>query len=131
MPKIAVDFDGTIVENAFPQIGKPKPFAFETLHLLEKQGFTLVLWTCRTGKFLEEAITFCKKNGIDFYAVNSNYPEEVFREGDSRKIEADYYVDDRVIGGFPGWGEIYQTITGTPDEMFQTKKGLFSRLLGA
>jgi len=113
--KISVDFDGTIVEHRFPDIGKEMIFAFETLRALHKQGHQLVLWTIRTGKELDEAVAFCKKNGVEFYAVNKNYPEEIFEEGEiSRKINADIFIDDRNVGGFPGWGEIYFMLN--PDE---------------
>lgn len=109
--KIAVDFDGTIVEHKYPSIGKPVLFAFETLKKLQEQRHQLILWTYRSGKELEEAVAFCKKNGIEFYAVNKNYPEEVFDEETmSRKIQADFYIDDRNVGGLPGWGEIFHMI---------------------
>ena len=108
---IAVDFDGTIVEHRYPEIGKEKLFAFETLKALQKQGHLLILWTFRTGKELEEAIEYCAKHGVEFYAVNKNFPEEKFDEATvSRKINADVYIDDKNIGGFPGWGEIYQML---------------------
>lgn len=109
--KIAVDFDGTIVEHSYPEIGKEKLFAFRTLKELQKKGAQLILWTFRTGKELDEAIEFCKKNGVEFYAVNSNYPGEIFDANEtSRKIDADIYIDDKNIGGLPGWGEIWQMI---------------------
>jgi hydroxymethylpyrimidine pyrophosphatase-like HAD family hydrolase len=109
--KIAVDFDGTIVEHQYPEIGKEMLFAFQTLRELEKKGALLILWTFRTGKELEEAVEFCKMNGVEFYAVNKNYPEEVFDEATvSRKINADIYIDDRNIGGFPGWSNIWQLL---------------------
>jgi hypothetical protein len=109
--KIAVDFDGTIVEHEYPAIGKEKLFAFQTLRELDKKGAQLILWTFRTGKELEEAVEYCRKNGLEFYAVNKNYPEEVFSEGSvSRKINADIYIDDRNIGGFPGWSNIWQLL---------------------
>ena len=108
--KIAVDFDGTIVDHVYPGIGKEKLFAFLTLKELEKKGANLILWTFRAGRELDEAVEFCRKNGIEFYAVNKNYPEEVFDETISRKINADIYIDDRNIGGFPGWGEIWHMI---------------------
>jgi predicted mannosyl-3-phosphoglycerate phosphatase (HAD superfamily) len=75
--KIAVDFDGTIVDDAYPAIGKPK-FAFETLKRLQAEGYRLILWTYRHGKTLDEAVEFCKKNGVEFYAVNSSFEGEVF-----------------------------------------------------
>lgn len=108
--KIAVDFDGTIVEHAYPEIGKEKLFAFQTLKELEKRGVLLILWTFRTGKELEEAVQFCRENGVEFYAVNRNYPEEVYDENVSRKIDADIFIDDRNLGGFPGWSEVWQML---------------------
>lgn len=108
--KIAVDFDGTIVEHGYPKIGKEKLFAFQTLKQLEKMGANLILWTFRTGKELDEAVEFCRNNGIEFYAVNMNYPEEVLDETVSRKINADIYIDDKNVGGFPGWSEVWQIL---------------------
>lgn len=109
--KLAIDFDGTIVEDAYPSIGKPKLFAFDTLKKLESEGYRLILWTYRSGKTLDEAVEFCRKNGIEFYAVNSSFEGEVFdAETQSRKIDADLFIDDRNLGGFPGWGEIYNII---------------------
>jgi hydroxymethylpyrimidine pyrophosphatase-like HAD family hydrolase len=109
--KIAVDFDGTIVEHDYPGIGKEKLFAFQTLKELEKLGANLILWTFRTGKELDEAVDYCRENGIEFYAVNKNYPEEVFDETVSRKINADIYIDDKNIGGFKAWSDVWQILT--------------------
>ena len=78
--KIAVDFDGTIVDHEYPAIGKEKLFAFITLKELQKRGALLIMWTFRTGRELEEAVEYCRQNGIEFYAVNKNYPEEVWTE---------------------------------------------------
>ncbi len=107
---IAIDFDGTIVENRYPGIGKPILFAIETLIKLQEDGHQLILWTYRTGRELEEAVEFCKRRGINFYAVNKSYPEEIYDNSLSRKIQADYFIDDRNIGGLMGWGEIYQRL---------------------
>ena len=108
---IAVDFDGTIVEHKYPAIGKEMLFAFATLKALQQKGHKLVLWTFRSGETLEDAVQYCRKNGIEFYAVNKNYPEEVFDEKMiSRKINADIFIDDRNVGGFIGWSEIWQTL---------------------
>ncbi len=135
--KIAVDFDGTIVEHEYPKIGKEKLFAFRTLKELEKQGASLILWTFRTGKELEEAVEYCRNNGIEFYAVNRNYPEEVMDETVSRKINADIYIDDKNLGGFPGWSEVWQALN--PYELQEklaekrisgNRKNLFKRLFG-
>ena len=111
---IAVDFDGTIVEHKYPKIGREIIFATDTLKALNKKGHQLILWSFRSGKLLDEAVTFCKEHGVEFYAVNKSYPEEVFDEAISRKISADLFIDDRNIGGMLSWGEIYQKIC--PDE---------------
>lgn len=124
--KIAVDFDGTIVEHEYPSIGKEKLFAFRTLKELEKKGARLILWTFRAGKELDDAVEFCRKNGIEFYAVNKNYPEEVIDESTSRKIDADIYIDDKNIGGFPGWGEIWQMIFPFEAEQKEVEKRIAS-----
>ncbi|MFT5749336.1 MAG: hydroxymethylpyrimidine pyrophosphatase-like HAD family hydrolase [Ancylomarina sp.] len=110
--KIAVDFDGTIVEHRYPKLGKEIPFAFESLKLIQNQGHDLILWTYRSGKELEDAVEYCSTNGLEFYAINKNYPEEIFDESISRKINADIYIDDRNFGGLPDWGAIYLKIAG-------------------
>lgn len=127
---IAIDFDGTIVEDAFPKVGKPRIFAFETMKRLQQDGHRLILWTYRSGSKLEEAVVFCKENGITFYAVNQSFPEEKYDNSVSRKIYADIYIDDRNIGGILGWGEVYHLITNeTPDmSSKKQKKGFFSFL---
>lgn len=125
---IAIDFDGTIVEDAYPGIGKPMLFAFETIKKLQEEGHRLILWTYRSGKKLEEAVAFCHDNGIEFYAVNKNYPEEEFDGKISRKIHADLFIDDRNVGGFLGWTEIYQLIFNTTPKP-PKKRSFFSRLL--
>lgn len=125
---IAIDFDGTIVEDAYPKIGKPRMFAFETLKMLQKDGHRLILWTYRYGHKLAEAVSFCRENGVEFYAVNASFPEEKFDPAEgSRKIHADLFIDDRNLGGVKGWGEIYQDISGAPAGLKKKKKkrGLF------
>jgi|SRR5690606_14971819 len=133
---IAVDFDGTVVEDNYPKIGKPMLFAFETLKQLSMQGHRLVLWTYRSGKELEEAVEFCRENGVEFYAVNSSFEGEIFdQEKQSRKIHADLFIDDRNLGGFPGWGETLQIINnkiqfslsknGVEKEKKKKKRGFF------
>lgn len=109
--KIAVDFDGTIVEHAYPKIGKEIPFATETLRMLIKDRHELILWSVREGRLLDEAVAWCREHGVEFYAVNRDYPEE--KEGMrhfSRKLKADLFIDDRNIGGRISWGEIYNMI---------------------
>ena len=112
---IAVDFDGTIVEHAYPKIGKERPFATATLRQLQKDGHLLVLWSVREGELLEEAVKWCKERGVTFYAVNKNTDEEGRENADnpnySRKLKVHMFIDDRNLGGMPDWGVIYQMIS--------------------
>lgn len=120
---IAVDFDGTIVKDEYPKIGPPQLFAFSTLQKMQEKGYRLILWTLRDGKKLDEAVAFCKKNGVEFYAVNKNYPEEIVNGNSIRKVAADLFIDDRNIGGFIGWGKIHQLLFDVELEEKQPKKG--------
>ena len=112
---IAVDFDGTIVEHQYPTIGREKPFAIETLKKLAQDKHQLILWTVREGKLLKEAVEFCRERGLEFYAVNRDYPEEEKGRNNhfSRKLKADLWIDDRNLGGLPDWGTIYEMIHHT------------------
>ena len=105
---IAVDFDGTIVEHQYPKIGPEKPFAIDTLKKLAKENHRLILWTVREGKLLQEAVNYCKERGLEFYAINRNYPEEKYIK--ERKLKAELWIDDRNLGGLPDWGTIYRMI---------------------
>jgi hypothetical protein len=107
---IAVDFDGTIVEHAYPAIGREIPFAIATLKKLQQEGHQLILWTVREGRELKEAVEFCRAKGLEFYAVNSNYPEDLPNETQPRKLMTELFLDDRNLGGLPDWGVIYRMI---------------------
>ena len=130
---IAVDFDGTIVEHKYPKIGKEIPFAIETLKTLAEEGHKLILWTSRDGELLDEALKFCKDRGLEFYAVNSNYPPGALftnKAGKSCKVVADVYIDDRNIGGLPDWGQIHEMITGIREEKHKAQRRRHFRLFG-
>ena len=109
---IAVDFDGTIVEHRYPQIGEEIPFAVETLKMLVQDHHKVILWSVREGELLEAAVDWCKERGLEFYAVNRDYPEETVENNPhfSRKLKADMFIDDRNLGGLPDWGTIYRMI---------------------
>ena len=109
---IAVDFDGTIVEQRYPAIGKEIPFATSTLRQLIEDGHKLVLWTVREGKLLEEALEWCEKRGVKFYTVNREHEDDNVGKNKyfSRKVKADVFIDDRNVGGLPVWGTIYRMI---------------------
>lgn len=139
---IAVDFDGTIVEHEYPKIGKEMMFAFATLKELQKKGHKLILFTYRVGPLLDEAVEYCKKNGVEFYAVNKNYPEEEITESTPRKLNVDIFIDDRNVGGFIGWSAVWQTLHPEGEEFnhvlknpeahnnYKQDKSFFQKLFG-
>lgn len=111
---IAIDFDGTIVEHAYPEIGNPIPFAIDTLLQLQKDGHQLILWSVRDGALLRDAIDYCAQQGLYFYAENENYRGETKeKESVPRKLKADLFIDDRNLGGLPDWGVIYNAVRAT------------------
>lgn len=92
----AFDFDGTLCENRWPEIGPVREKAMKAAKQIKADGNTLILWTCRCGERLSEAIAFCRGHGLEFDYINENPPENIAKYGfDSRKIYADYYVDDK------------------------------------
>jgi len=101
---IAVDFDGTLCENNFPEIGQQKKEHRQLMDILIKmrnQGHKLILWTNRGNneqyKSLTEAIEWCKEKGLEFDTINENLPNQKKLSGYSPKIMADYYIDDKVL----------------------------------
>ena len=109
---IAVDFDGTIVEHRYPEIGREIPFATDTLKMLIKEGHRLILWSVREGKILDEAVEWCRERGVEFYSVNKDYPEETIEDKNySRKLKVGMFIDDRNVGGLPDWGIIYKMVS--------------------
>lgn len=110
---IAVDFDGTIVEHKYPEIGNEIPFATDTLKMLIADGHRIILWSVREGKLLDDAVRWCEERGVQLYCVNKDFPEEnadAYKDH-SRKLKVDMFIDDRNVGGLPSWGEIYQIIS--------------------
>lgn len=99
----AVDFDGTLSINAeWPEIGEPNNNLFEFLSKQKEEGASLILWTCRNGKNLEAAVNWCMEQGLVFDTINENLPELIEAYGgDTRKINADYYMDDKAINPIP------------------------------
>ena len=98
MKVIAVDFDGTLCENKFPDIGEPRLTVIKQVLFEKLIGNKVILWTCREGKYLDEALNACNDWGLTFDAVNANLPERIEQYGnDCRKVGADEYWDDRGI----------------------------------
>jgi hydroxymethylpyrimidine pyrophosphatase-like HAD family hydrolase len=95
---IAVDFDGCIVENKWPLVGDPILPTVEALKKEKQNGSRIILWTCRGGSMLHDALDACKGLGIELDAVNENLPEIVAAfDSESRKVFADEYWDDRAV----------------------------------
>lgn len=98
MKIIACDFDGTLCENRFPDIGEPRFHVINRLKEEQKNGAKIILWSCREGEMLQAAIDWCKKYEIVFDAINDNLPETLkWMETNSRKVFANEYWDDRGI----------------------------------
>jgi hydroxymethylpyrimidine pyrophosphatase-like HAD family hydrolase len=92
----AIDFDGTLCENRFPDIGPPREHVIEAVKKIKEDGDTLILWTCRCGERLQEAVDFCKHKGLEFDYINENTKENIKQYGnDCRKVYADFYIDDK------------------------------------
>lgn len=104
---IAVDFDGVLNSAPYPSIGDPVEGAVDGMRALREAGHYLVVWTCREGIEQTRAVNWLLARGIPFDAINANHPNNIRRHGgDCRKVYADLYVDDRQVGGFPGWKEV-------------------------
>ena len=95
---VAVDFDGTLCEDAYPEIGAPKKGIIETIQAYKYAGWKTILWTCRNHEALDKAVAWCKKQGLEFDAINKNIPEtQKLFGGDTRKVFADIYIDDKNV----------------------------------
>lgn len=109
---IAIDFDGTIVESAFPGIGKIKKDASKYINLLYKEGYIILINTCRTGSYEGDVENFLQRCKIKYHYINCNLPSQIeFFGQDCRKLSADLYIDDKCLMGLPEtWEEIYKII---------------------
>lgn len=100
---IAVDFDGTLVENGvYPYASKPIIKNIKYIKKMKSEGHKIILWTCREKESLEHAIKFCNDYGIELDAVNENIDVETKIKTygyNSRKVYADIYIDDKVMKG--------------------------------
>lgn len=100
---IAVDFDGTLCTDCYPKIGFPNLGLIELLKRMQGNGCRIILWTCRCGERLDEAVSWCEGYGLQFDEINENVQEILQQYGsNSRKIYADVYIDDKAC--FPWEG---------------------------
>lgn len=95
---IAVDFDGTLAHTDYPTIISPNTQVIEFCKWAKNKGSALILYTCREGEDLEDAVEWCKEHGLIFDAINDNLPDRVAEWGNNcRKIYADLYIDDHNV----------------------------------
>jgi hydroxymethylpyrimidine pyrophosphatase-like HAD family hydrolase len=95
-PIVAIDFDGTIVAHRYPKIGEPVPYALETMRAMLAENYKLILYTMRSGEYLQEAIDYLAAEGIEFWAINENPTQRFWT--DSPKVYAHIYIDDAALG---------------------------------
>lgn len=107
---IAVDYDGTIDFAGFPKVGKIDELALNALKAWKARGNKLILWTCRSGDHLSQAINCCKDKGLEFDAVNENIAEIKKAGFESPKVFANLYIDDRAMGR-TGLTDIWQSVS--------------------
>lgn len=121
---IAIDFDGTIVEDSYPKIGNLIPGAREAITNLYNNGYWIIIWTCRAGIYLDDCLRFLKWKQIPFHGINESCPTNIHKHGsDTRKVYADVYIDDKSFHltndkfNYDFWSFISQRIT----ELFPSK----------
>lgn len=113
---IVIDFDGTIVENAYPEIGNLRKNVKKVLQRLHEEGHEIIINTCRAGIFEGNVYSFLQQENIFFTYINCNIPWKIEQYGqDCRKISGDVYIDDKSLGGIPDdWEEIYTMLQKHP-----------------
>lgn len=95
---VAVDFDGTLCESDWPNIGMAKRDMIDALLDLQKRGAVIILWTCREGGPLDQAVKWLARQGLEPDYINENTEHLIKKWGENtRKVGADYYIDDRSV----------------------------------
>ena len=109
---ISIDYDDTIVYQDFPNSGTIKPNAKEVINRLYDEGHHILIWTCRAFDKVKTAKNYLIECGVRFHLINENLPSNIEQYGgDTRKMSADIYIDDRQLGGIPDdWLEIEKMI---------------------
>ena len=93
-----IDFDGALCVNRYPEIGEPRRDMIRAVLDAQRAGDRFILWTCRVGERLEEAVAWSAAQGITFDAVNDNLPDMIaLYKNNCRKVFADGYIDDRNV----------------------------------
>lgn len=98
---IAIDFDGTLVEDKFPFIGEPREWVWSSVKEAQRCGVKIILWTSRDNERLKDAVEFCVSRGLHFDAINDNLDEcKVMFNNNTRKVYANEYWDDKAVARF-------------------------------
>lgn len=123
---IAVDFDGTLFQDTYPAVGEVMPGAVSAMKTLRQRGHYLIIWTCRYGEYLTDAVNALLEHGIPFDRINDHNPENIRQYGGEagKKVYAHLYIDDKNLGGFPGWEAALNMISRVEDEYARRRKGL-------
>jgi len=108
---LGIDFDHTICNSSFPELGPEMDDAGDTIRKLVEEGYGVVINTCRSNEALGMAIGYLRRRNIPYHYINCNFPHLIeLYNSDTRKVSADVYIDDKNLGGFPGWKKAYKII---------------------
>lgn len=109
---LAIDFDGTIAEHSWPELGAIRPGAAEYINKLYEEGYYIIIWTCREGEHLDWIADYLNNHKINYHLINEHNRDVFnFYKNDTRKIFADIYIDDKQLSGLPAhWSDTYQLI---------------------
>lgn len=123
---IAIDFDGTLFRDTYPSVGEVMPGAVSAMQTLRRRGHYLIIWTCRYGEYLTDAVNALLEHGIPFDRINDHNPENIRQYGGraGKKVYAHLYIDDKNLGGFPGWEAALNMISWVEEEYESLHKGL-------
>lgn len=113
MKAIAIDFDGCLCDNAYPAIGAPHWGVIARAKMEQEAGAGLILWTCREGQLLLEAVAACESWGLHFDAINESLPSWIAAfDNAPRKVGASEYWDDRAVpmGGVQEVNQVIEAI---------------------
>lgn len=123
---IAIDFDGTLFQDTYPAVGEVMPGAVSAMKTLRQRGHYLIIWTCRYGEYLTDAVNALLEHGIPFDRINDHNPENIRQYGGEagKKVYAHLYIDDKNLGGFPGWEVALKEISRVEEEYESLHKGL-------
>ena len=94
---VCIDFDGTMVQHEYPEIGPEAEGCIETLtRWVEDYNVGIILDTMRSDEYLVDAVQWCNDNGIKLYGIGCDPTQKYWTN--STKAYAPFSIDDRNIG---------------------------------